>query len=137
MPLPITIAIVLLFLLAAGAIAGGDCILRDPRGTFLKMSPRDLEGSPFSDFLIPGLFLVIVLGFGSALAALLLWRMPGQFSWFFAAGISIALLVWLAVQVAMIGYRGFLQPLYACWALSLLGLLLTPAARAYGGAAFL
>jgi hypothetical protein len=134
MPLSIKILIALLLFLAVGAIAGGSVILSDPSGAFAQMSPRDLAGSPFPNFLIPGLVLLIVLGFGSALAALLLWKLPGRISWTFAAGISTALLIWIAVQVAIIGYRGWLQPFYASLGVAMLTLLTTRAARAYGRA---
>ncbi|MFI5098789.1 MAG: hypothetical protein ACHQT6_12520, partial [Candidatus Acidiferrales bacterium] len=106
-------------------------ILRSPSGAFLKMSPHDLAGSPFSDFFIPGLFLLVLLGCGSAVAALLLWRLPGRFSWVVAVGISITLLAWLAVQLAIVGYRGFLQVLYGCLGVILLALLAVPSARVY------
>jgi hypothetical protein len=134
MPLPIRASIVLMLFLAVSAIGGGIGILRDPSGAFLTMSARDLAGSPFSDFSIPGIFLLVVLGFGSAVAALLLWKLPGRISWFFAVGISATLLVWLAVQIAIIGYRGVLQPLYALLGMTMLALLMTRPARAYGRA---
>lgn len=124
MPLPIRITIGLLVFLSAGAVGGGAGILSDPSGGFLKMSARDLAGSPFSSFLIPGLFLLIVLGFGSGVAAFLLWRRPGRASWFAAAGISVALLIWLAVQVAVVGYRHWLQPFYAVLGVVMLALLM-------------
>ena len=137
MPLPIKTSIVLLLFLAAGAIAGGYGILSDPSGGFLKMSVRDLASSPFPNFLLPGIFLLVVLGFGSAVAALLLWKLPGRVSWLFAVGISASLLAWLAVQVAILGYRGLLQPLYAFLGLILLALLMTRTAREYGRVAAL
>ena len=80
MPVPIKTLIALLLFLAVGAIAGGSVILSDPSGAFAQMSPRDLAGSPFPDFFMPGLVLLIVLGFGSALAAFLLWKLPGRVS---------------------------------------------------------
>lgn len=112
MPIALKLAIILLFFMAVSAMAGGYGILRNPTGVFLNMTPRDLAGSPISDFFLPGLFLLVVLGFGSAVAALLLWKFRGRISWMFAVGISITLLAWLAVQVAIVGYRGFLQVLY-------------------------
>ena len=132
MPWPIKTAIALLVFLSLGAGAGGCAILADPSGAFLKMTPRDLAGSPFSDFLIPGLFLLVVLGFGSALAAFLLWKRPGRTSRLFALALSATLLAWIAVQVAVIGYRGLLQPLYGALGVTLLVLL--TARSAAGGA---
>ena len=135
MPLPIRILIALLLFLAVGAIAGGSVILSDPSGAFAQMSPRDLAGSPFPDFFMPGLLLLVVLGFGSAVAAFLLWKLPGRVSWFFAVCISIALVVWIAIQIAIIGYRGWLRPFYASLGVAMLALLTTRSVRAHGRAA--
>jgi ABC-type multidrug transport system permease subunit len=131
MPMPVKVSIVLMLFLAANAIGGARGILSDPNGAFLNMSSRDLAGSPFSDFLIPGLVLLIVLGFGSAAAALLLWRLPGRFSWLFAVGISTSLVVWIAIQVAIIGYRGWLQPFCALLGVSMLALLMARTSRTH------
>ena len=135
MPVPIRTSVALLLFVAVSAIAGGYGILNDPSGGFLKMSTRDLAGSPFLTFLIPGLFLLVVLGFGSAAAAVLLRKIPGRVSWFFAVGISTVLLAWLAVQVAIVGYRGLLQVLYASVGVILLALLTGRTAREYRCAA--
>jgi len=80
MPLPIKTSIALMLFLAVGAIAGGYGILSDPSGAFLRMSARDLAGSPFPNFLIPGIFLLVVFGFGPVVGAFLLWRLPGRIS---------------------------------------------------------
>ena len=131
MPVPVKVSIVLMLFLAVNAIGGGCVILSDPNGGFMKMSARDLANSPFSDFLIPGLFLLIVLGCGSAAAAFLLWRRPGRFTWLFAVGISITLVVWIAVQVAIIGYRGWLQPFCVSLGVGMLALLTARTSRAH------
>jgi hypothetical protein len=131
MPLPIRASIVLMLFLTVSAFSGGSVILSDPSGAFMKMSARDLAGSPFSNFLVPGLVLLGVLGFGSLIAALLLWKRPGRISWFFAIGISASLLIWLAVQVVIIGYRGLLQPFYASLGVTMVALLTARSARTY------
>jgi len=61
-PLPVYVLQALLFFQAANAIAGGGALVVDPSGTLLKMPLEMLRYSPFHDFLIPGLVLLIVLG---------------------------------------------------------------------------
>jgi hypothetical protein len=74
--------------------------------------PREwLEGSPFDDYKIPSLFLGITVGGSSAVSAATAWRGNDH-----AAPATIAargiLTAWVAAQVATIGLRSFLQPLF-------------------------
>jgi hypothetical protein len=126
---PHRITISLLCILAVNAIGGGIAILRQPDGALFKMTPRNLAGSPFPDFFVPGLFLLVVLGFGSAATALLLWKRPGRTARLLAAGIGATLLVWLGVQIAIIGYYGFVQLFCVVLAAAILGSLRLPQAR--------
>ena len=41
-----------------GAIGGGFMLVKDPSGFALGVPLNFLEGSPFQDFLIPGIFLL-------------------------------------------------------------------------------
>jgi hypothetical protein len=55
---------------ALGAIpAGLSMVIRPQDGSVLQLQTQWLDGSPFGDFLIPGLFSG-VLGFGTLLSAL-------------------------------------------------------------------
>jgi hypothetical protein len=54
--------ILLQVLLAVGAIFGGGAFLLAPDGHLIQMPLSHLKNSPFSDFLIPGLFLFTFLG---------------------------------------------------------------------------
>jgi len=72
--------------------------------------PREwLRGSPFADYFIPSLILFAVVG-GSFLTAtvLVFARSPLDRTAALAAG-AIAL-VWIAAQVAIIGYVSWMQP---------------------------
>lgn len=53
---------VLLFLLAANAFYGGISFILEPDGSLLKINPAWLEKSPFTNFLIPGILLLLFLG---------------------------------------------------------------------------
>jgi hypothetical protein len=59
--------VVIAAIIATSAIAGGSALLRGELDRFL--SDAWLAGTPFSDYTIPGLVLVIVVGSGALLAA--------------------------------------------------------------------
>ena len=54
---------ILQLFIGLGAVAGGLGLVLEPDGSNLGMPLSMLEHSPFSDFLIPGLVLLLVNGF--------------------------------------------------------------------------
>jgi hypothetical protein len=84
-----------------------------PNGEVLPLPVSALSGSPFSSYFIPGAILFAVLGIGPLGAAVLARRQhplaPGL-----ALATGAALLIWLVVQIAIIGYtnRPPLQAFY-------------------------
>jgi hypothetical protein len=80
-----------------------------------------LKGSPFTDYFIPSLVLLLVVGGSLLLAAIAVF-----------AGVRIArpsamtaglvVLCWLVVQVAIIGYMSWMQPVTGAAGASVLGL---------------
>ena len=94
---------VLEILLSIGALAGGLVLMIAPRGEIMRLPLSALAGSPFDTYLVPGLILFGVLGLGPLVAALLAWlRHPLAPTAAFVVGVG--LLIWLAVEVAIIGY---------------------------------
>lgn len=78
-----------------------------------------LEGSPFRNYFLPGLFLFVAVGGSMLLASIAVfarWRAARAFSY---AAVAIVL-AWLAVQVAIIGYVSWMQPVTAVIALMIL-----------------
>ena len=69
-----------------------------------------LEGSPFEDYSVPSLILLVVVG-GSfivaAIAAVFARLRADRFATFMAA---VVVLGWLTVQIAIIGYVSWMQP---------------------------
>ena len=62
-----------------------------------------LAGSPFETYLVPGAILFGVLGLGPLIAARLTWlRHP--FAPVAAFIVGVALLIWVAVEISIIGY---------------------------------
>jgi len=72
--------------------------------------PREwLAGSPFTDYLVPSLILLVVVGGTLALAAVMVCRRHrGARVGGAAAGVVV--LLWIVVQVAIIGYVSWMQP---------------------------
>jgi hypothetical protein len=74
--------------------------------------PREwLEGSPFNDYKIPSVFLGIAVGGSSAMSAGTAWR-GNEHAALAAVAAGGILTAWVAAQVAMIGLRSPLQPLF-------------------------
>lgn len=128
---------VALYLLAAGllfqglsGLYGGGALVWDPTGTLLQMPLDLLEGSPFATYRIPGLILFTVLGIGPMVVAVELWRQR-TWAWYGAIAVSGALLIWIAVEVWMIGYHAEppLQLIYGTLGAILLILALRPSVR--------
>lgn len=96
-------SIALEVLLGVGAIAGGLVLIVAPRGEIMPLPLSALAGSPFETYLGPGLILFTVLGLGPLVAARLAWgRHPLAPLAAFVVG--VALLIWVAVEIAIIGY---------------------------------
>jgi hypothetical protein len=68
-----------------------------------------LEGSPFSDYFIPSLILLVVVG-GSFLTAAILVFAGMHIARVAALTAGLVVLGWLAAQVAIIGYVSWMQP---------------------------
>jgi len=96
-------AVLLEILLSVGALGGGLVLMIAPRGQIMPLPLSALAGSPFDTYLVPGLILFGVLGLGPLVAARLAWlRNPLAPTAAFVVG--TALLIWVAVEVAIIGY---------------------------------
>ena len=90
-------------LLSLGALGGGLVLILAPRGEIMPLPLSALAGSPFDTYLGPGLILFSVLGLGPLVAARLAWlRHP--FAPVAALVVGVALLIWVAVEIAIIGY---------------------------------
>lgn len=68
-----------------------------------------LEGSPFNDYFIPSLFLFVVIGGLSLFSGIaVLKRFSVARKAAFSCGLII--LLWIAIQIAIIGYVSWMQP---------------------------
>jgi len=96
-------SLVLEVVLSIGALGGGLVLIVAPRGEIMPLPLSALAGSPFDTYLGPGLILFTVLGLGPLVAAGLAWRRH-PFAPLAAFVVGAALLIWVAVEIAIIGY---------------------------------
>jgi hypothetical protein len=106
------IASLLLAGTGAGAVYGGMLLVADPTGWKLGLNTSLLQHSPFDDFLMPGLILLVILGFGSLLVlALSLMKTKHSATWIILSGFVLS--GWISVQILMIREVNGLQILFA------------------------
>jgi len=142
-PAAVTALVAVLILQAAGGLGGGAALIASPKGGIIRLPLSDLAGSPFHDFLIPGIILFVVLGLAPLLVAWALLYRPlvaflqavnpfrrQYWAWTAAGVIGVGLLIWIAVEVAIIPFS-VLQPFYAAVGLVIIVLTLRRAVRDY------
>lgn len=131
-PAPVYGLLVALAFQGLSGIAGGFGLIADPSGESLGIPIAWLEGSPFADYRIPGIVLLTVLGVGPLVAVYGAWARR-LWAWPAALLVGVALLVWIAVEIGVIGYqpRPPLQLIYGLLGGVILTLALTRSARAH------
>jgi hypothetical protein len=100
----------LLVALGLMAIAGGAALVYKPDGSVMQMPLSWLAGSPFPDFLVPGLILGGLFGLGSLVVAglgLRSWRIAP----FLAFAIGCGQMIWIVVELAIIKGVSILHPI--------------------------
>ncbi len=104
------LAVALEVVLGLGALVGGGQFVLAPDGHLIGMSTRSLAGSPFHDFLVPGLILFLALGAAPlvAAAAALGRRTIAPL---LTLAVGVVLVGWIAVEMVILG--GFQTLLWA------------------------
>lgn len=97
--------------IAAGAIPAGLLYLIDPSGSKMGTPTEMLVNSPFSTFLIPGLFLLIINGFANVAGAVMSFK-KNPYAGIVGIALGLTLCVWIIFQIKWIGFNSFLQPLF-------------------------
>jgi hypothetical protein len=122
---PHYLLIVAVLFQALSGIGGGVALLVDPAGGLIGMPVSMLAHSPFDDFLLPGLILLLVLGVVPLCVSWGLWRRR-PWAWHGSVFVGASLIIWISVQVAMVGYRGDppLQAIYGGVGVAILALCL-------------
>jgi len=132
-----------LLFLALGGLYGGVAMLTDPTGGSLQLT-ETLPLLPISDFILPGIFLLVVMG----LAPLLLiygllvrpeWKWAKRLSrwsgyhwaWIGTLGLGMILAVWLVVEGLLIGFEWAIQYISVVDGFLIILLVLIPPVRKF------
>ena len=120
-----TLLVLLLVLLGLGGIGGGVGIFIDTSGVFMGLPPELLNGFPISNFLLPGVFLVTVMG---VIPIVIAWGLRNQATWAWLAAVvqSIVIILWICFQIYLWKNPIAIQWVYLIWGLAMLGLCFRP-----------
>ena len=102
------IAFFLLLLNGAGAIYGGWNLITHPDGSSIQLSSQWLRNTPFENFLIPGIVLLVSNGLLSFLVMGTMFFRVRNYPWYIM-GQGAILTGWLVIQIAMIQTVYFLH----------------------------
>jgi hypothetical protein len=133
----------LLGFLGLSAIGGGAALIISPSGKLLGGLPLSiLRHSPFTDFLIPGIILFVVLGiFPTVLIFALRKKIPSPFAerlnffkdmhwtWSYSIYVGFALIIWIQVETIYVQGVGWLQTFYILFSITLIFVALLPQVR--------
>lgn len=131
-PLAFWALLALLGLLGVSGLAGGAQFILDPAGGIVGISTAELAGSPFADYLVPGIVLFVVLGVGPLVVCYGLLR-TRRWAWPAAIAVGLALAVWVLVEGLVIGFGERLQIPHFLQAVAIVVLAAVPSVRAYLG----
>ena len=113
-------SVVLLLIIGLPAIGGGWMLISDPSGFSMQLTIELLSQTPFENYLVPGIILLVAIGFSSIIVAMLTVRMAVNYALYLILQGAV-LLIWLSAEL-MLNIE-FYQPLYHL-PLYLTGLLL-------------
>lgn len=129
---------------AASGLFGGGALLASPTGSLLQMPLSMLDGTPFSNYLVPGLILLLVLGVLPSILVYALLARPVwlradilniyrgvHWAWTYALYTGIMLVIWIDVQIFLIGYGHFIQTLYGLIGIAIVIATLVPSVKEY------
>jgi hypothetical protein len=105
-PRPFSIRLLETAILLQGisGVGGGTGLILDPSGDSLQIPIEWLDGSPFSSYLIPGVILFGALGI-YPLVVLYIIRHRISGAWIGSVSVGAGLLVWIVVEIIVIGYQ--------------------------------
>ncbi len=130
-PAALWVLLVLLLVQGVGGLGGGLSLVLKPDGSIMQMPLAYLDGSPFSDFLIPGLILLLVLGVLPLAAAVGLWQ-GRRWAWYAAVTVGGALMIWILVEVTIVPFS-WLQPAFGVVGVLIFGAAVLRSVRRYFG----
>ena len=79
---------------------GGIPLLIDPSGRILELETNLIASLPIKNFVLPGIWLLVVYGCGCSIAAYGLWNLK-RWGWLLAIFISLTWIVWVSFELYM------------------------------------
>ncbi|MFN8285440.1 MAG: hypothetical protein U0V74_01735 [Chitinophagales bacterium] len=137
-PLALYLLTAVLLFQAIGAVYGGFSLVLAPDGSLMKIPLSWLAKSPFTNYLIPGVILALVLGLFPLVIIVALWLKPkwnfnalnvyAERYWAltFSLYLGIMLVCWINVQLLMVQQYFWLQPVMALTGILIIVLSLLP-----------
>jgi hypothetical protein len=108
--------ILLLWFVAIGALYGGAQLVIAPDGSRMNMRLAWLVETPFMDYFVPGLILMVIVGGGHALIGWGVLRHWTHAS-LLAGAAGASLVIWIVVQMLMLHTHNGLQLTYLAFGL--------------------
>jgi magnesium-transporting ATPase (P-type) len=130
--------------ISPGAFYGGILLMMDPTGALLQLPYQMPENIFFGNYFVPGMFLILINGILPLLIAAGLifrpkWRIAEALNlykthhwvWIFCIYQALGLIIWMSIQLFIIGDYFFLQPIYLLIAVLIITLTLLPSVNRY------
>mgnify|MGYP000126020916 CR=1 FL=1 len=106
-----TLLFILVSFVAVTAMLSGLFMISNPDGSIMNLPLSLLDGTPFKNFLIPGILLTTIVGGVNLLAVFYnIQRHVNRYNWAIAGGIIIS--GWIVVQMILIQAAHWLHFLY-------------------------
>ncbi len=134
--------IFLLGFLSLGAFYGGIVLIISPDGSIFGMPLELLNNSPFKNYFIPGIILLVTFGILPVYVIYGLLKKPDNkffnrlnllydyhFAWTFAVYTGIAQIIWINIQTLMLNSLGIIHTIYAGFGILIVCIALLPQTR--------
>jgi hypothetical protein len=127
-PAAVWVLLVDLVILGFGGLYGGILFLIDPSGARMGVTLSLLDGLPLRDFLLPGLFLLLIMGVTPLALCIAVWTRWRK-AWEATVLLGILLILWLGGEFLLWGYQAPIQAVTSVLGVVTLGACLMPSVR--------
>jgi hypothetical protein len=134
--------IFLLGFLSLSAIVGGILLILSPQGSGIEMPIKLLDNSPFKNFLIPGIILLVIFGLIPIYIIYALKKKPENrfmqklnllhdhhFAWTFAVYTGFGQIIWINVQTLIMNSVVIIHTFYSSLGILIVCIALLPEIR--------
>ncbi|HSN60645.1 MAG TPA: hypothetical protein VLR49_06910 [Ferruginibacter sp.] len=106
-----TLLLILTCFIALSSIISGLMMISNPAGDLYNLPLSLLDGTPFTDYLVPGILLTLIVGIVNLHAVFyIVEQHPYRYNWAMAGGFII--IAWIIVQIILISMLQWLHFIY-------------------------